>query len=176
MPLPSKPTLVKGGAAKRRGDSFSQRTFTVRSFFSVGAHSVRLRAGLGPAPTERLERLPYFVGTGVLTRPPFPEICFLCRARPPGRAAASPARGDGAPAFFVWTFYRECQKSPCCPSNFGSLYAKGRGKITAAPETEVTTTPQGFSTLSTELSTLCYVNLRRAVSCIFLSKAACQGP
>ena len=30
------------------------------------------RAGLGPAPTERPESFLYFVGAGVLTRPPVP--------------------------------------------------------------------------------------------------------
>ena len=45
LPLPPKPPLSKGGAAKRRGDSLSQRSFTARFFFfSVGAHTVRPRA------------------------------------------------------------------------------------------------------------------------------------
>ena len=56
-PSPAKVPPCQKGGAKRRGDSLSQRSFTARFFFfSVGAHSVRPRAGLGPAPTKRQTR------------------------------------------------------------------------------------------------------------------------
>ncbi len=49
-PSPAKVPPCQKGGAKRRGDSLSQRSFTACFFFfSVGAHSVRPRAGLGPA-------------------------------------------------------------------------------------------------------------------------------
>ena len=56
-PSPAKVPPCQKGGAKRRGDSLSQRSFTACFFFfSVGAHSVRPRAGLGPAPTKRQTR------------------------------------------------------------------------------------------------------------------------
>ena len=57
VPLLLKSPLSKGGAAKRRGNSPSQRTFTAHLFFLfVGAHTVRPRAGQCPAPTKRRDR------------------------------------------------------------------------------------------------------------------------
>ena len=45
------------------------RTNVPRLFSAVGAHSVRPRAGLGPAPTGRPERSPVFRRGGTLGRP-----------------------------------------------------------------------------------------------------------
>ena len=55
-----------------------------------------LRAGLGPAPTERPDRSPYFAGAGVLTRPPSVDH-NVRRARPSGRAAHAIPQGRGVP-------------------------------------------------------------------------------
>ena len=56
----------------------------------------RLRAGQCPAPTERPESSPYFVGAGVLTRPPSVDHNAR-RARPPGCAAHAIPQGRGVP-------------------------------------------------------------------------------
>ena len=67
-PPPTKAPLVKGGAAKRRGDSLSQRTLTVRLFFSVGAHRVRPRAPEVVGPYGKTGRPLQFAGAAHLGR------------------------------------------------------------------------------------------------------------
>ena len=46
---------------------------------------MRPQAGLGPAPSDISERSPFFVGAGVLTRPP--SLCAELEPHPPKRRA-----------------------------------------------------------------------------------------
>ena len=92
LPLPPKPPLSKGGAAKRRGDSLSQRTFKVRLFFSVGAHTVRPRAAEVVGPYEKTGRFPKFCRGGC-PHPPVPEDVSLSVGAAFGRPQAFPLLG-----------------------------------------------------------------------------------
>ena len=54
-----KAPLVKEGCREAAGgDSLSQRTFKVRLFFSVGAHTVRPRAAEAVGPYGKTGRFP----------------------------------------------------------------------------------------------------------------------
>ena len=92
LPLPPKPPLSKGGAAKRRGDSLSQRTFKVRLFFSVGAHTVRPRAAEVVGPYGKTGRFPKFCRGGC-PHPPVPEDFSLSVGAAFGRPQAFPLLG-----------------------------------------------------------------------------------
>ena len=162
------PPLSKGGAAKRRGDSLSQRTFKVCLFFSVGAHTVRPRAAEVVGPYEKTGRFPKFcrggtlgrpipwagmpVGRGLLDEPcPAPPPCLhgrrrSCILRPPVRR--------GCPRFF-----------PAAHPLSAAFMQKRQRHNFFPPPVEVPH-PQGLSTLSTEFSTMCYVKCNQAAFCI----------
>ena len=54
------------------------------------------------------------------------------------------------------------------PSTFGSLYAKSQRQIFFFGRRKEFPSCKGLSTLSTEFSTMCYVNETSASFCIFL--------
>ena len=93
------------GAAISRPKAFPFRGRCPRRGRMRCAAKGRLRAGQCPAPTERPESSPYFVGAGVLTRPPVSDAVgahvwpagHARRARPPGRAAHAIPQGRGVP-------------------------------------------------------------------------------
>ena len=88
------------------------RTNVPRLFSAVGAHSVRPRAGLGPAPTQRQTRFP------ILRRGRCPHPPAAGSDPPVGAAISRPKRPDGdiGPYKRANTFSGTPQEQPHAPA------------------------------------------------------------